>query len=287
MFNFEPRNAERGVRVTDELVRNGAFERFNPKLCAPGEDRFDTDVLLDLVKAKRSLLREVTSTKPHSSNVPLEQRLDRIAERFAAKPTTSQLSFAMACPSTGFTWAYGDTDPYFIASVTKLYTAALIMQLRSENAFTGDTTAGELLGEDIMHDLNIFEGRDHSPDITVDDLLAHTSGIADYFEEPRADGDSLRERMLRTDLSWTFDNAIAAARARPGHFAPGTYGKACYSDTNYQFLGRIIEVLTGTDYEEALRRRILQPLGLSETYLFTQRGIRTHVGVDRWRPGRR
>ncbi|MFC7584704.1 serine hydrolase domain-containing protein [Nonomuraea antimicrobica] len=59
------------------------------------------------------------------------------------------------------------------------------------------------------------------------------------------------------------------ARSLTSGFAPGTPGRAHYSDTNYQLLGRVIEVVTGGDYEQAVRRRIAEPLGLRDTWLFT------------------
>lgn len=50
---------------------------------------------------------------------------------------------------------------------------------------------------------------------------------------------------------------------------PGAPGKAFYSDTNYQLLGAVIERVTKRSFEDALRLRILDPLGLADTYLFS------------------
>lgn len=73
-------------------------------------------------------------------------KLDRIAARYAAKPNVSAMCFAIEQPSTGFTWRHGDTGrPYFIASITKLFTVALVMQRRDEGALTLDTNY-QLLG---------------------------------------------------------------------------------------------------------------------------------------------
>lgn len=200
----------------------------------------------------------------------LPGKLDRIAARYAVKPTTSALSFAIEQPATGFTWCYGDTArPHFIASTTKLYTAAVILQLRRERTLTLDTRVAELLGGDAIRGLNVHDGVDHGPAITVRDLLANTSGVPDYFEQKRPDGTTLLGQMVHADTAWTFDDTMASARAMPSPFAPSTPGKAQYSDTNFQLLGRIIEVTTGGTYDRAIRRRIIEPLGLPDTWLFT------------------
>jgi CubicO group peptidase (beta-lactamase class C family) len=53
------------------------------------------------------------------------------------------------------------------------------------------------------------------------------------------------------------------------HFKPGESNKAYYTDTNYQLLGKLIEVISGMCYAEALAHFIIRPLGLQKTYLYT------------------
>ncbi|MDA8371460.1 MAG: serine hydrolase [Nocardiopsaceae bacterium] len=203
-------------------------------------------------------------------SLPVSAKLDRVAARYAAKPRVSAMSLAIEQPSTGFAWSYGDTGrPYFIASITKLYTVAMIMQLRNEGTLTLDTRAAELLGEDTMRGLNVHDGHDYGPAITVRELLTQTSGIPDYFEQKRPDGTTFLEDMLRADAAWTFEDLIEMARAMPSRFPPSAPGKAQYCDTNYQLLGRIIEVATSGSYDRAIRSRIIEPLGLPDTWLFT------------------
>ncbi|MDT0328218.1 serine hydrolase domain-containing protein [Nocardiopsis lambiniae] len=180
------------------------------------------------------------------------------------------MSVTIEQPSTGFTWSHGDTDrPYFIASITKLYTVSMLMRLRDEKVLTLDTRAAEILGEDTMRGLNTHGGRDHGPAITIRELLTQTSGIPDYFEQKRPDGTTFLGDMLRTDAAWTFEELLEMARGMPSRFAPSAPGRAQYCDTNYQLLGRIIEVATSGGYEEAFRSRIVEPLGLRDTWLFT------------------
>ncbi|GAA2131028.1 serine hydrolase domain-containing protein [Glycomyces algeriensis] len=203
-------------------------------------------------------------------NSSLSVELDRIAAHYAAKPQVSAMSLALEQPSTGFTWQYEDTPrSYFTASITKLFTVAMIMQLRHEGALALDTPAAEILGQDTMRGLNTHDGRDYSARITVRELLTQTSGIPDYFEQQRADGTTFLDDMLRTDASWTFDDFIEMARRLPSRFAPSAPGRTQYCDTNFQLLGRIVEVATSSGYHHAIRKRVIEPLGLHATWLFT------------------
>ncbi|MCP3928202.1 MAG: beta-lactamase family protein [Bacteroidetes bacterium] len=55
------------------------------------------------------------------------------------------------------------------------------------------------------------------------------------------------------DQSWTFEEAIERSKAMKLKFAPGTKGKAFYSDTNYKLLGRIIETITDKSFNLMIR----------------------------------
>jgi D-alanyl-D-alanine carboxypeptidase len=201
-------------------------------------------------------------------------RLDRLAARFAAKPKVPAMSFAIEQPSTGFTWSYGDTAaPYFIASITKLFTVAVTMQLRDEKVLSLDTRVAELLGADTMRGLTVHDGHDHGPEITVRELLSQTSGIPDHFEQKRLDGTTFLDDIVKNDATWTFDDFLEMARALSSPFVRSTPGRAHYSDLNYQLLGRVIEVCTSGSFEHAVRTRIIEPLRLTDTWLFTPQTI--------------
>lgn len=210
---------------------------------------------------------------------PVSATLDRIAARYAAKPAVSRMSFRIEQPSRGFTWGYGDMhQQFFIASITKLYTAAMIMQLCLERALSWDTPAAELLGEGTMRRLNTHGGHDHGPAITVRELLSHTSGIPDYFEQKHHDGTTVFASMLRTDQAWALDELLDRVRAMPSRFAPSTPGRAQYSDLNYDLLGRIIEVATSSSYADAIRTRVIEPLELRD-WLFTPSTLESYDEV--------
>lgn len=203
----------------------------------------------------------------------LESRLIALFGSYDRRQDTAALQFCLASPSRdwSFEWSSpGSPHQFFIASATKLYVSALIMQLRQEGDLDLDSPAAAYLEPQVMAGIHVLHGVDSSGRITVRELLSHTSGIADYFEQKRRDGTSLFQDVLARDFTWTFDDVLRITRQElTSRFPPSTPGKAFYSDTNYQLLGAVIEACTGTTYEAALQQRILEPLNLVATYPFT------------------
>lgn len=199
--------------------------------------------------------------------------LDAIARRFARRPQVHRLGFGLQCPTGGWRWSHGEVhQPHFIASIAKLYTSAIVMQLRAEGRLHLGDPAARHLPPGTMDGFHLWRGQDLSGHITLRQLLSHTSGLADYFEQRQPGGDSVFRRMTSggPDLAFGFDEVqrIVRGRLRP-RFAPGTPGKAYYADTNYALLGQVIEHVDGRSFAEAVEARIARPLGLGATYVFT------------------
>jgi D-alanyl-D-alanine carboxypeptidase len=74
------------------------------------------------------------------------------------------------------------------------------------------------------------------------------------------------------DPGWSFEEAIALARTLPAKFPPNS-GKANYSFTNYQLVGRVIEAVTNHSLSEVFRTRIFEPLELTQTSLVTHEDL--------------
>lgn len=160
-------------------------------------------------------------------------------------------------------------QPYFIASTTKLYITAVILKLRAENKLSLDDKISKFLSADLMQNLHVFKGMDYSNTLTITNLLAHTSGLPDYFEDKDGSGKSLLQRLQEgDDQSWTFEQAIDISKNLSPKFAPDTKGKAHYSDTNFQLLGKIIENIYGKSIGTVLREVVFEPLALKQTYLY-------------------
>jgi len=94
--------------------------------------------------------------------------------------------------------------------------------------------------------LHIFKGVDYSNSLTVKNLLAHTSGLPDYFEDNSEERKSLLLKLHEgVDHGWSFEKIMEISKKMTPKFAPNTKGKAYYSDTNFQLLGKITENIYG------------------------------------------
>jgi D-alanyl-D-alanine carboxypeptidase len=157
--------------------------------------------------------------------------------------------------------------PIYIASITKLYTATAIMRLCEKGVLSLDDPMSRYLPEELIQGIHVYKGKDYSHEITIKQLLSHTSGIADYYTEKPKGGKSLFELFLEEpERSWTVDETIERARKdlKP-NFPPGT--NASYSDTNFQLLGKVIEAITGKPLHIVCEDFFFRPLGLKHTWL--------------------
>lgn len=160
-------------------------------------------------------------------------------------------------------------QPYFIASIAKLYTTAVILKLRGKGQLKLDDKITKYLSEEVTGSLHVYKGKDYSGEITIRHLLSNTSGIADYFEQKQADGKSLKNKLTKNmDVRLSFEEAIALAKTMSPKFPPGKKRKVFYSDTNFQLLGKIIENITGNTIADNYESFIYDPLGLKQTYLY-------------------
>jgi D-alanyl-D-alanine carboxypeptidase len=202
-----------------------------------------------------------------------ETRLRSVIEQFVDRPDTGAVSVALAIPSDGWSYSYEsakDPKPFFAASVTKLYTAAIIMQLREEGALTLESPLRDFFDTDLLAGLHSYWGIDSSESITVRQLLSHTSGLPSYLRGKRRDGGTVIEDALAHDVGWTFEQMLTVVRNHMNPVVlPGRGWRAHYSETNYAILGGIIEAVTGGTWERAVSERVLGPLHLSGTWPFT------------------
>ncbi|MEV6558082.1 serine hydrolase domain-containing protein [Nocardia sp. NPDC051756] len=142
-----------------------------------------------------------------------------------------------------------------IGSVTKTFTAAIVLQLAAEQRIDLDRSIdtylpGLLVGDGI-------DGRV----ITVRQILGHRSGLPEPVEP-----EGLNEyEAARAGRTYTPAQEVALALQHPATFAPGARFE--YANINYLVAGMLIEAVTGHRYADELRDRILTPLALSDTYL--------------------
>lgn len=136
-------------------------------------------------------------------------------------------------------------------SVTKVFTAAVVLQLAGEGRIGLDRPARSYLPELIPA---AYGG------VTVRQLLDHTHGI------PAANlpGETVEEWYARRFVAYDPRDLVRDATARPREFAPGE--KQHYLNIGYTIAGLIVERVTGDAYEHQVAERVLRPLGLKDTY---------------------
>jgi CubicO group peptidase (beta-lactamase class C family) len=163
-----------------------------------------------------------------------------------------------------------EISQYFIASTTKLFTTAVILNLRSNGKLKLEDSISKYIEPSILEGLHKYKNNDYSSNITIKNLLAHTSGLPDYFQGKDDKGQSLEVYLIeKEDRGWSFEESVQMSKKLKPLFPPGTNGKANYSDTNFQILGKIIEFITEKSLSENYQELIINPLALSNTYLYT------------------
>src|SRR4030042_4689267 len=81
--------------------------------------------------------------------------------------------------------------PMYIASITKLYTATAIMRLHEKGALHLTDPMAKYLPKGLIQGIHVYKGKDYSQEITIKELLSHTSGIADYYTEKPPGGKNI------------------------------------------------------------------------------------------------
>ena len=141
------------------------------------------------------------------------------------------------------------TDRFRIASLTKSFTAAIVLQLVGEGKLSLDDTVETHLPGLVPN----------GEMITIRHLMNHTSGVFDFY----SDQNFFKQFVRNRTRTWTPQERVAVATGHKPLFAPGAGWS--YSNTGYVLLGLIVEKVTGHSLVQELRGRIFSPLGLRAT----------------------
>lgn len=161
---------------------------------------------------------------------------------------------------------------YWIASVTKLFTATLVLQLAADGTLD--------LHAPIRRYLPDYAGSG-GDSITLHHLLNHTAGLPQYMAQEEAD--AIAHGMAVYQLPHTLDELVAKYCSGSPKTKPGEVFD--YNNADYVLLGAIIERAAGQSFETVLRERILVPLRLANTGMLRQADIvpklaRSYFGGD-------
>jgi CubicO group peptidase (beta-lactamase class C family) len=210
------------------------------------------------------ILLSAAATQPqtvHTLDPALQNRIDRIAQQVLDQ--TGVPSASLAVVQHGklvYTHAYGnarlatETTPavpatpamrYSIGSISKQFTAAAILLLQEEGKLSLDDPVGKFI-----------PGLTRGDEVTIRQILSHTSGYQDYWPE-----DYVMTPMLHDESSQQILDTWAK---KPLDFEPGTRWQ--YSNTNFVIAGRIVEQITGAPLMDFLTQHIFRPLGMTSVW---------------------
>lgn len=146
-------------------------------------------------------------------------------------------------------------SPFLLASLSKQFTAAGIVYLKSQGQLDYDQT--------MQHYLPLFP----YPHLTVRQLLNQTSGIPEYMAFLQQQKEHLQQQY--TSTGQVVDNARVAAlfaqKKPPLQFEAGS--QFAYSNSNYLYLALLIEELSQQSFGEFLKEKFWQPLGMNNTFM--------------------
>lgn len=203
----------------------------------------------------------VVSACSDSGSSISSDELQPIIDDWAERHTVSDLAVSVRSPSGSFTSAGfsaanevpDDSSLFPVGSIGKTITAATVLLLAEDDILD--------LDEPIETWLPDFPRAD---EITLRMLLSHTAGMAfldhpipDSFDDPTALNIYL-ERFSVAELMKTARNSVGDAELPAGHL---------YSNPGYWVVGAVIEAATGEPVDDVLRNRVLEPLGMEDTYL--------------------
>ncbi|GAB2676342.1 hypothetical protein GCM10027088_64590 [Nocardia goodfellowii] len=153
------------------------------------------------------------------------------------------------------------TDSVFLCgSIAKVYTATLIMQLVDEGKLDLDAPVIDVLPEFAVPDAAATEI------ITTRQLLSHTAGLTNDFNYDSGRGDDCLAEFVK------------AAREVPQDCPTGT--TFSYGGIGYVVMGRMIEVLTGLTWDQAVVERLARPLGLERTVTLPEQALKFRTAMS-------
>ena len=232
------------------------------------------------------LAATINVTKPEESGMSAE-RLARIKpliqSHIAAKDLSGAVTLVARKGKVVHFEAHGMADMeagkamqtstlFRMASMTKPLTAVSILMLMEEGKLLLSDPVSKYIAEFRNPKVAVWQLPNNprgagsmlvaaNREITIKDLLSHTSGLANGFEGPA--GDYVRKANLGRGGS--LDERVRRVAALPLNFQPGSQWE--YSPgTGFDTLGRIVEIQSGMNLAQFIKARIFDPLGMKDTF---------------------
>lgn len=195
----------------------------------------------------------------------LERDVEELAEHNSFSGVVSvdrggdvQFSVAFGLASRTYDVPNTPETRFGTASGAKGPTALAVISLVEDGSLTLSTTARSVLGADLPL---------IGDDVTIEQLLAHTSGIGDYLDEDD-DGLDLSAYLMPVPVQQlaSAEDYLAVLDGFPASFSPGE--RFSYCNGGYVVLALIAERVSGTSYYELIRERVLAPAAMRDSGFF-------------------
>jgi D-alanyl-D-alanine carboxypeptidase len=196
---------------------------------------------------------------PTDAKDPALARLDSFASGLTKQDTFSGVVLVARNGHVLFEKAYGKRDAkegdpvtldtrFNLASAGKMFTSVAVLQQIAAGKLSLDTHVGDVLKD--------YPNREFADNVTVRELLTHTSGAGD-------EGLLGNENAANRAHVHSVADMVALKSNQPPAFPPGT--KQAYSNFGFVVLGRMVEVVSGEDFQSYLRKHIFEPAGMTHT----------------------
>lgn len=200
-------------------------------------------------------------------------------EKYLLEDDIYSASIAIFSPSKNIDWNFVagqfrnnekvlHTNSFHTASVGKTFTATAVLLLYEKGYLNLNDRIGMHLSEEVLTGLHQYKNKNYASEITIKQLLQHTSGLPNYFEDKTTDGSPNGMSLLFSQIKriWSPEELlnISKMNMKP-HFIPGT--SFHYSDTGYILLGLIVQQISGLQLHDFFEKHIFAPLGMKNTYM--------------------
>jgi CubicO group peptidase (beta-lactamase class C family) len=250
-----------------------------------GNDRFEV-ALYDTAQRRhvrvwlkpmaKTILRQVTFPGPLSGftqsvdRFKLDSLFDILSSRNLAMGAISIMQNGKIAYQRTVGKDHSPAATYRIGSITKVFTGIMIYELIDAKRLSLEDTLSEF-----------FPDLPNAGKITIAEMLGHRSGLAN-FTAPANNFDTWKEQPQ------THEQLLTFIRGQRPDFPPGT--KADYNNSNFLLLGYILEKIYRKPYKDIVKERIIQKLGLHDTYYGDHAGFQGSEAAsykyfdNQWRP---
>ncbi|WP_209328860.1 serine hydrolase domain-containing protein [Lunatimonas salinarum] len=173
----------------------------------------------------------------------------------------------------------GDTkpsQPYFLGELSDMHMAGILIKLKARGKVAFEDPIQKFLPDSLQNTIDPWSQGHVFQQITVGQLLTHTSGLPDLFDATPDKLPSIRELMITGKDGFVFlEKHLANVGTLKPFFSPVNAKKSAYSFTNTILCQLVIEKVTGKLLETVFQELQHRPLGFMQTYLYADHHDRT------------